>query len=268
MQSVLAVTGFVAITGLAVQYWTTGVSAVPVAGLEAGGRVGAWLGERAGQLRAGLGSDVGPIEDVGEPVAGSSPEFELAEPSATWLGEVALWLFIGLIFAFVIARGRHRRARARSESEEGVGLLEALRLLWQGVWELLVGIFDALRQAFGAVRSAVIGGPAEGEAPGPADWGGEWEPTDKLRQRIAVAYRAAASTMMPYHGVPRRPETVREFAGRVGDERFDTVTAVFEEARYSDHVLDIHHAERAERASALLTDEQRATPSMPKHEAQ
>jgi hypothetical protein len=249
IRSVVSTVAVLGLAGLVLQQVTSGVTAVPVGGLAAAGRFGAWLVDRTTGLRAALDTEASDRQDVGDEVSAPPPEFEAAEPSLPWLGDVALWILIALIFGFAIMRGRNRLERRRDVVEGGLGLWEAVRLVWRTLGDLVAGVWRGLRhliwrrdRAATVTAAAVTGATRDG-------W---WSPGDPVRRRIAAAYRSAVETVSVNHGPPRHPDTPREFAHRVMDLRFSTVTAVFEEARYSNHVLTDSDAATAETAAADL----------------
>ena len=248
--SVMVTVGMLALAALILQQATSGVTAVPVGGLAATGRFGAWLVDRTAGLRAELDADPADRREFGDAVSSPPPEFEAAEPTLPWLGDVALWMFIALIFAYAVVRGRNRFERRREVSEGGgPGLWEAVRLVWQALRDLVAGVWRGLRRLI--LRrdpEPAVAGPAVADA----GRGGWWSPGDPVRRRIAAAYRSAVETVSANHGPPRHPDTPREFARRVMDLRFSTVTAAFEEARYSDHVLTDIDATAAETAAEDL----------------
>lgn len=249
MRSVVVTLGLLGLVSLVVQSTATGATAVPVSGLGITGRFGSWLSERAADLRAGSDGAEGPREFV-EPIAATPPPFDVAEQGAGWLGEVALWTFVGLIFAFAIYRGRNRLVRMEEDGAERPGVRAVLMVVWRAVLEMLSSFWGALKRLVRRSRDSdvgIIGGLSAVD--GTRRW---WEPADPIRRRIAVAYRSAVDVISLGHGSRRQPETPREFAGRVADERFTTVTDVFEEARYSSHHLDDSHASTAESAAAQL----------------
>ncbi len=248
-RSVVVTLGLLGVVSLWVQSTATGATAVPVSGLGLTGRFGSWLSERAADLRSGSDSVEGPRE-LAEPIATTPSPFDIAEQGAEWLGQVALWTFVGLIFALAIYRGRNRLVRIEEDRVDRPGLRAALTLAWRAVVEMLSSIWAALRRLVlhaGHSEAGVGGGFSAVE--GSRRW---WEPADPIRRRIAVAYRSAVDVVAVGHGSRRQPETPREFAGRVADERFTTLTDVFEEARYSTHHLDDSHAAAAESAATEL----------------
>jgi hypothetical protein len=248
MRSVLVTLVLLGLVSLWVQSTATGATAVPVSGLGVTGRFGSWLSERAADLRSG--SDSSGQGEFGDSIAATPPPFDVAEQGAPWLGEVALWTFVGLIFAFAIYRGRNRLVRIEEDLDERPGVRAVLALVWRAVTEVLASMWGALKRLFfrsGNSDAGVGGGFPEVDRS--RRW---WEPADPIRRRIAVAYRSAADVISVGHGSRRQPETPREFAGRVADERFTTVTEVFEEARYSTHHLDDSHASTAESAAREL----------------
>lgn len=247
MRSVVVTLGWLALVSLWVQSTATGATAVPVSGLGVTGRFGSWLSERAVDLRSGTDTAEGPRE-LGEPIATTPSPFDVAEQGAPWLGEVALWTFVGLIFAFAIYRGRNRMVRIEEDGADRPGVRAVFALVWRAVIEMLSSMWEALRRLGLRSGDAGVGGGLP-EVERSRRW---WEPADPIRRRIAVAYRSAVDVISVGHGSRRQPETPREFAGRVANERFSTVTEVFEEARYSTHHLDDSHASTAEAAAAEL----------------
>jgi hypothetical protein len=244
--AVLLTVGFLGVFGALVQSVTTGVSAAPVSGLGATGRLGAWLVDRTNDLRAVLDAADGTAEVGGESVSASPPEFDLAEPVAPWLGDVALWGFLALIFASAIYRGLNRRAIEVGGDEAGLRARDVMRMVWRAFVAFVTGFLKRLRRFLGRERSDR---ETSGGRTGWRDDSTWWVPNDPIRRRIAIAYRRAVDAIAPDHGPRRHPETPRELAGRVADDRFVTVTSVFEEARYSIHVLTDSDATRAETAA-------------------
>ena len=224
----------------------SGLSALPVRGLLASGRLGAWLGDRTGRMREALGG-AEPVEDsLPSAESALSPGAIAADPVAPWLGDVALWGFIALIFGFAIVAGRRRRERpARGE---GVGFAVVLRQVFATIADLVMGVWSALRRLLRRGRQASRGSGGAQGSPAAARRH-RWSPDDPVRRRVAAAYWHSVGIVSAWGSPPRRPETPREFARRVEDERFHRVTALFEEARYSDHILPAVAATTAETAA-------------------
>lgn len=249
LRSVLVTVLALGLVGAVLQAWTTGVTAVPVRGLAASGRFGSWLSERAAGLRAGVDSSGPAGGGAGDPVP-APPVFEVAEPAAPWLGDVALWVFVGLIFAFAVFRGRQRRTGVPADAAPGLGLGGAMRLVWTALFSFVAGLWAGVRRVLGRVAAAGQDRVSPGR--GSVGTGNRWDPLDPIRRRIAAAYRVAVAAAAAGHGPPGPPETPREFAGRVDDDRLTTVTEVFEEARYSNHLLTDSDAQTAESAATKL----------------
>jgi hypothetical protein len=246
MRSVVVTLGLLGLVSLWVQSTATGATAVPVGGLGATGRFGSWLSERAAALRSASDGAEGPAE-FGEPIAVTPAPFDVADQGAPWLGEVALWTFVAFIFALAIYRGRNRLVRIEEDGHRP-GFRALLGLVWQALIDFVSSIRIAVHNLFRRLDRPVEDSELV-VSDRPRRW---WEPADPIRKRIALAYRSAVDAVSTGHGARRRPETPREFAGRVADERFMTVTVVFEEARYSTHHLDESHATTAESAASDL----------------
>ncbi|MEX2279572.1 MAG: DUF4129 domain-containing protein, partial [Acidimicrobiia bacterium] len=230
----------------------SGVTGLPVRALALTGRLGAWVTARAEGLRAPTEIAPPDRDQVDEAVSPPVPEVVQPEPVAEWLGDVALWVFIGLVFVLAVLAGRDWQQRIRTESvQQGVRFLEAARIVWGAVVDLLmslwIGIVGLVRRVVRAPSDQFDAAPGVGGTGRPA-----WAPPDPIRSRIAAAYRRAVDAVSVAHDPPGRPETPREFAGRVEDPRLDQVTEAFEEARYSDHVLTESSAATAESAAAEL----------------
>ena len=245
---VVATMATIGALALAVSLAPTGLSAVPIRGLLETGRIGSWLGDRTDQMRTGLDAD--PVQDPPSPGASApTPEAFATDPPAPWLGDVALWGFIALIFGFAIVAGRRRRDR--SEPVDRVALSSFLLQVFETMADLVAGVWSALRRLLRRVRrgseSAVdTAAPPSGQ-PRP-----QWSPPDPVRRRVAAAYWHAVEIVSARGSHRSRPDTPREFAQRVADTRFDRVTALFEEARYSDHILPATSATTAETVAREL----------------
>lgn len=230
----------------------SGVTALPVRGLALTGRFGAWLTERAGSLRAPAESAPPAGDRFDEAVSPPIPEVAQPEPVAEWLGDVALWVFVLLVFVLAMMAGRGWQQRIRAESAvKGLGFLEAARIVWRAVLDLLKGLWIGTLRLFGRGTrewSDLLDATPDGVSTSR----GAWTPPDPIRRRIAAAYRRAVDAVSVVNVPPARPETPREFAGRVQDPRLNQVTHVFEEARYSNHVLTESSATTAETAAADL----------------
>jgi hypothetical protein len=77
-------------------------------------------------------------------------------------------------------------------------------------------------------------------------------PDDPVRARIYLAHRRFVRIAGERFGRRRPPETPREFAGRVrgvAPGAVDSITNLYEAARYSDHLLPGADAGRAEEAA-------------------
>ena len=172
-----------------------------------------------------------------------------ADPLAPWLGDVALWGFIALVFGFAVLAGRSRRERP--DRRDGVGFLAIGRHAFGAITELVVGLWSALRSWL-LGRRQVAGASADTEVSQGVERRASWRPDDPVRRRIAEAYWKSVGIVSDTRSPPRRPETPREFAHRVDDERFRRVTSLFEEARYSNHVLPPTSATTAESVAGEL----------------
>lgn len=227
----------------------SGLSALPVRGLLETGRFGSWLRDRTDRMREALGA-ADPVQDS-LPTGASplTPGAIAADPVAPWLGDVALWGFVALIFGFAIAAGRRRRERR--EPGDGVAFFDVLCQVLRTIVDLVAGVWSALGRLLRRVqRASESGVGAVGSHSG--QHRPRWNPHDPVRRRVAAAYWHAVGIVSARGSPPGRPETPREFAHRVDDLRFDRVTALFEEARYSDHVLPVESATTAETVASEL----------------
>lgn len=237
------------VVGLALPVVAPGMTAVPANAVAASGRVGDWVADRMLALGEALDTQADPgATGEGGPV--TAPEFEPVEPALPWIGDVALWLLLAAIFASVIVRARNRRTITRGDPEPRLRMREVVAAMWREI----VDLFSAIRRAMARwVRRLRRNGEEEvpeGAAAGISNpVGGAWNPSDPLRRRIAAAYRQARGVIGPVHGPVRRAETPRELAARVMHAPFTTVTRLYEEARYSDHVLSDRQALAAEAAA-------------------
>lgn len=244
----VGLTGSVAIVVSAVR---SGATSLPVNGLALTGRFGAWIADRAARLQAVIDEGAADVDAGDSSAAAPAPDFTPADPVAPWLGDVALWVFIALVFGFAMGAGRNWRRRVLEDTPGGVSPWEMLRLLGRAVLGLLVDLWAAVRGFFVRTsRGTVAAHDPNSVSPFPRRR--RWDPGDSVRRRIATAYRRAVLVASTSHDPPRRPETPREFAGRVADARLDRVTWVFEEARYSDHILTESDASTAESAADEL----------------
>ena len=227
----------------------SGVTALPVQGLLRTGRFGAWLSERTAGMREAL-DGAGSVEDL-PPVGVPTPPSPVAiDPGgASWVGDVALWGFVALIFAFAVVAGRRRRERR--EHPEGPGLRDVLGRVLQAVVDLLAGMWSAIRRLLQGGRRDSVESAGATRSDG-IERRSRWNPRDSVRRRIATAYWRSVGVVSVSESPPRLPETPREYAHRVDDDRFHRVTALFEEARYSDHLLDTDSATSAESAAEEL----------------
>lgn len=234
-----------AIVGTVTQPLSTGVTGLPARAITLVGRLGPW--PSAVPAEPGSAAPAGVDEDELAPDA--SRTLPSRSPDAPeWVGDVALAAFVVLVFAYAIARGRHRR---RWEGRSAVRGSWSARSLWTALVAAWRALLAALRRAAGGIAAVLA--RASDAVETPIEPG--WRPGDPIRRRIAGAYRRSSEAVAPAPGGRRRPETAREFARRVDDVRFDTVTAVFEEARYSDHVLGEPDAVRAEHATERIVTE-------------
>lgn len=250
LRVVLVTVGVTGVMAIVVSAVRSGVTALPVSGLALTGRFGAWVADRAASLQAAVDDGAG-IDAEDASAVPPAPDFTPADPVAPWLGDVALWAFIALVFGFVIGAGRNWRRRVLEEAPDGVSPWEMLRLLGKTLLDLLADAWAAVRGFFVRVGRGTVAGrdsdPVASSRRRP-----RWDPVDPVRRRIAQAYRKAVFAVSTSHDPPGRPETPREFAGRVADARLDRVTWVFEEARYSDHTLTDTDASTAETAADEL----------------
>lgn len=238
--------------GVGIPLLAPGMSAVPANGVAASGRVGDWVADRMLALGDALDTEADP-NATGEGGAVTAPEFEAVEPRLPWIGDVALWLLLAAIFASVIVRARNRRTLTRGEPEPRLGLGEIIAAVWREFADLVASIRRALARWFRRVvrnRDADDPGTETAAASGAVSRG--WRPSDPIRRRIAAAYRQAVGVVGAMHGGVRRSETPRELAARVMDSPFSSVTALYEEARYSNHVLTESQATAAEDAAGIL----------------
>lgn len=251
LRVVLITVGATGVVAIVVSAVRSGVTALPVSGLALTGRFGAWVADRAASLQAAVDDGATDVDAEDSSAAGVAPEFTPADPVAPWLGDVALWVFIALVFGFAIGAGRNWRRRVLEDSPDGVSPWEMLRLLGRAVLDLLVDVWAAVRDFFVRTRRGTVSG-RDSDSVVSSRHRRRWDPVDPMRRRIATAYRRAVLVVSTSHDPPGRPETPREFAGRVADARLDRVTWVFEEARYSDHILSETDASTAETAADEL----------------
>ena len=233
---------------LAVASVRTGASALPVRALLEFGRFGEWLGDRSSSMRESLGGAEGGADRLPTDPAPTTPGAIAGDPVAPWIGDVALWGFIALIFGFAVAAGRRRREHP---DRDGVEFRDVVRQVLDALIRLVATVWQALQRWMRRVRtdSKLVTGS---ESTPVVDARIRWNPSDPIRRRVAAAYRRAVDIVSVMERPPGRPETPREFARHVGDERFDRVTAVFEEARYSNHDLPTEAATTAESAAKAL----------------
>lgn len=245
----------VVLVGVAVPLVTRTASSLPVAAVTRAGGLGDWLMRTVdgiGDLQApDRGSDGGEdARRAPEPDPVPDPEM----PS--WFDEVVLWTFVGMVFAWVVLRAGRTRARRRIVEGEappwGRVVLEAMRVLWATVLGVLRGILGLVRDAGSAVASRVRRrgvrpvGVASVARPRPP------LPDDPVRARIYVAHRRFVRAAGERFGRRKPPETPREFAGRVrgvAPGAVDSITGLYETARYSNHLLPGDDAGRAEEAA-------------------
>lgn len=247
------VTVFVSVVvGLALPLLAPGVTAVPANGVAASGRVGEWVADRMLALGEALDTEA-DANAAGQGGSATAPEFEPVEPTLPWIGDVALWLLFAAIFASVIVRARNRRDVMRGESEPRLGLGEIIVAVWREIADLLAAIRRVVGRWFGRIRRREEpGGQGVGAGRVVGTVGRPWSPSDPVRRRIAAAYRSAVGAIGPAHGPIRRAETPRELATRVMESPFTAVTVLYEEARYSNHVLTDRQAKQAEEAAASM----------------
>jgi hypothetical protein len=248
--NVVAVTvAAVGAVALVLGYVRTGLSALPVRGLLETGRFGSWLGDRTARMREALGGTETVQDSLPAGSPPTSPGAIAGDPVAPWLGDVALWVFIALIFGFAVVAGRRRRERP--DRGESVGFRDVIRQVVEAIAELVAGVWAGLRRLLQR-RRQISEADAEVGVPLVAAGRVRWNPHDPVRRRVAVAYRQAVDIVSVWERPPGRPETPREFAHHVDDGRFHRVTALFEEARYSDHVLPTESATTAESVAREL----------------
>ncbi|MDX1447496.1 MAG: DUF4129 domain-containing protein [Acidimicrobiia bacterium] len=251
-RAVMLVAGAALAAALVVPWLGQGVSAVPVRALAASGSVGDWVADRMLALGETLDTEAEPGTGGGAgPV--TAPDFEPVEPAAPWLGDVALIALLAAIFTSVIIRARGRRRLRFASDEAAPGLGEMLGVFWREIVGAILSIGRALAKWFRRLRRGEdpIGADV-GPGPGAPSRLRGWQPGDPVRRRIASAYRRARDTVVGSTEVPRRSVTPRELAERVGTAPFSTLTGLFEEARYSDHVMTDSQARTAENAAEEL----------------
>jgi hypothetical protein len=234
-----------ALVSAVVERAPTGVTALPSRALVASGGLGDWIVDRTSRLSTGDGIDRSGQETVAPP----APGLDERPPAAPWVGDAALVALFALVLGFAIARGRNRGERVRRAVTPAPGAGGAMRSVAEELAALVRAVWSGLLRLFSRRRST-----SSVAAPGrlSSDPTDGWAPLDPVRRRIAAAYRRAVSAVVDRH-VPRaRPETPREFAVRVDDMRFSTLTSLYEEARFSDHVLEEGHASKAETAADRL----------------
>lgn len=252
MRTAVGVVALAAVLGTAVTVLVPGASAAPARGLAAAGRVGEWVNERLGALGEALDTDT-TAGEAGDRSGLAAPPFEPVEPVVPWIGDVALWLMLAATFGWVIVRARRWKGWIPQQEDEGAaGIRRAVRLLW----DELIGVIRALVTALARVWRRTRG-PREGTEPdigegSGASGGGRWIPGDPIRRRIARAYDTARHDLVAVHGPVRQSETPGELADRIGRLPFTAVTRLYEEARYSDHILGIEHATAAEDAARRI----------------
>lgn len=243
-RAVVVAVAVVATLAVAVYAVPTGISALPVQGIAASGRFGEWISERAASLAAAVeaGSESSPAGT--DPAVPPGAEFEPVEPVAPWLGDVALWLMLTLLFVSIIVRARRRAVEATPEGG-GARFGDVVRMVATMVRDLALGLLRFLRGLVGGRSSD----GREGASPPQSTAPEEWTSTDPVRRRIARAYRSSVDVLAGHHR-RRIAETPREYARRIEDGGFVALTGTFEEARFSDHLLAEADAERAERESS------------------
>lgn len=251
MQTAVGVVALAAVSGMAVTVVVPGASAVPARGLAASGRVGEWVNERLGALGEALDTDAAPGAGDGGGLA--APAFEPVEPVVPWVGDVALWLMLAGIFAWVIVRARRWKGwTPPDEVEEKTGLVRVARLLCQELVEVIQALVTALARLWRRTRGRQAGAAEDIEEGLAVSGWRRWIPGDPIRRRIADAYEAARGGLVAMHGPARLSETPGEFADRMDTVPFTAVTRLYEEARYSDHILGIEHATAAEDAARRI----------------
>lgn len=238
--------------GLALPILAPGVTAVPANGIAASGRVGDWVADRMLALGEALDTEA-DARGAGEGGTATAPEFEPVEPTLPWIGDVALWFLVAAIFASVIVRARNRHHLVRGEPEPRLGLGEIMAAVWRELADLFAAIRGVLTRWLRRIRRSEEPGGQGVEAGDVARTVTRtWRPSDPIRRRIAAAYQRAVGVIGPVYGPVRRSETPRELASRVMDSPFTAVTTLYEEARYSNHVLTDRQATAAEAAAGSL----------------
>ena len=253
--SVFVTVGAIGVVAFVIGLVPTGVTTLAVRALGLTGPFGDWVADRAVGIRNALDTPSAP-SDSPEVVQPPVPDLASPEPAPQWLGDVALWALLALIFGFVVIAARNRRVSAAgAEPESRLGVRGVVRLVWVVLVDLMVAAWSRIRRILGrAVRAAEVPHTGGGRRTSTVV-GEDWEPSDPIRRRIAAAYRRAVGVVSTTHDPPRGPETPREFSARVADRRLGRVTEVFEEARYSDHTLTDSDATTAETAAARFLSE-------------
>ncbi|HSJ29681.1 MAG TPA: DUF4129 domain-containing protein [Acidimicrobiia bacterium] len=230
----------------AVERLPTGITAIPSRLVAASGSLGDWIVDRAAAPEAAPG---GSAESGQETATPPIPAIDERSPAPPWVGDLALIVLFALVLGFAIVRGRTRRALVRGASSPGWGAGGVLRSVAEELVALIRAVWSGLRRLFARRRSAGPGSGPESTSPAPPVG---WAPRDPVRRRIAAAYRRALSLLVPAHVPLVGPETPRELALRVDDLRFSALTRLYEEARFSDHVLGEGHASEAETTADRL----------------
>ncbi|HVR33583.1 MAG TPA: DUF4129 domain-containing protein [Acidimicrobiia bacterium] len=253
-RSVFVTVGAIGVVAFLIGLVPTGVTTVAVRALGLTGPFGDWVAARAVGIRNALDTPSAP-SDSPEVVQPPVPDLASPEPAPQWVGDVALWALLALVFGFVVMAARNRRAGVSGgEPANRLGVRGVVRLIWLVLVDLVASAWKVIRRILGRRARA-------GEVPDTAGGGGTpaalrvWDPPDPIRRRIAAAYRRAIGVVSTTHDPPRGPETPREFSARVADRRLGRVTEVFEEARYSDHTLTDSDATAAETAAAQFLSE-------------
>jgi hypothetical protein len=245
------------VIGIGLPPLTRTISAAPVIGITRTGGLGDWLVDVFERLRDTEGPSVAADGEPGDRV---QPDFDPLPPSSRpdWLGEVALWLLVGSVFAFAVVRAGRIRVRAQLPDGDplpwGAVLKEALRVLGRSLLAVLRVLWDLVRSVSRVVRSG--SSRVSSKATAETDGGRVGSlPHDPARARIYEAFRRVSEAAGRVVGARGFAETPREFSRRVAPAprtAVRTVTSLYEGARYSEHPLGDREATVAERAAERI----------------
>ncbi|MDH3518664.1 MAG: DUF4129 domain-containing protein [Acidimicrobiia bacterium] len=245
----------VVLAGLASSVGSAGVSALPAIGVSRMGPVGDWLAGTLDRLGGGEARQTAEPRGLVAPLQPSQAEDD--KPGSI-IGELFILAVLAASIGVAMRAGKGLRRplwRARRQGGASGGLLisllrgtlSILHSALKGLWSLIRAVFGLRRRKGTRIT------PARSSRTGAFI---RWAPDDPLRARIAAAYRGFVGTASARGLPPSSVDTPREFARRVGpSEPVVGITTAYEEARYSQHVLEAGFAQRAEEAAAAAIAE-------------